>query len=250
MMFPHSILKGLMIAALLLPCTRLSFSETAVSPTSDTLGFNALVLRIAGEYPTDGTHGYWWPKAGEGNYDGCTRDLELQGKRVMRGEEKKRAYCCGLTLEVFLRAYKEWLKDHGGEEASVLTPENWKEFQRQWFVVEKNGPGPSAAAEQFGLGKTIPRGEARPGDFVQIWRTENKNGKVSGHSVIFLDWVRDAGGNPNGFRYWSTQPGTKGINEVTEHYGPDGGMAEQYTYFCRIEPRAVKAAPKTETEMK
>jgi len=149
---------------------------------------------------------------------------------------------------VFLRAYKEWLKYHGGEEASVLTPTNWKEFQRLWFVVEKNGPGPSAAAESFGLGKTIPRVEARPGDFVQIWRTANKNGKVSGHSVIFLDWVRDAQGNPSGFRYWSTQPGTKGIHEVTEHFGPDGGMSEEYTYFCRIEPSAKIPDKKTGAE--
>lgn len=245
-MRPRSILISLLIAGVLLFCSRESYSDTAEKPTSETLPFNSLVVRILAEYPTDGTHGYWWPKAGEGNYDGCTRDMELQGRRVMRGEEKKRGYCCGLTLEVFLRAYKEWLKDHGGEEASVLTPAKWGEFQRLWFVLAKNGPGPSAAAEAFGLGKTIPRAEARSGDFVQIWRTPNKKGNVSGHSVIFLDWVRDPEGKPTGFRYWSTQPGTKGIGEVTEYYGPDGGMADEYTYFCRIEPRAEK--PKANTE--
>lgn len=199
--------------------------------------FNRMVLRLVREYPADGTHRYWWPRSGEGNYDGCTRDLFLLGQRVMRGEAEGRTYCCGVTLEVFLRAYQEWLAGHGGEQATRVRPEEWSRFQKLWFVLKQNGPGPSAALEAFDLGRTIPREEALPGDFVQIWRTKNAAGKMTGHSVIFLDWVRDEAGRITGFRYWSSQPATNGIGERVEHFGPDGGMSEEYTYFGRVEPQ-------------
>ena len=67
--------------------------------------FNRLVLEVAAEYPTDGTHGYYWPKAGDEDfvrYDGCTRDMFYLGKIAMRGEPQSRSFCCGFTLEVFL----------------------------------------------------------------------------------------------------------------------------------------------------
>jgi hypothetical protein len=136
--------------------------------------FNQIVLSVLKEYPTDGTNDYWWPRAGESDYSGCTRDLSLAGVRVMKGEPQRRTYCCGLTLEVFLRSYIRWLETRGGEQASAVAPADWPEFQKYWFVLEKNGPGPSAALEKFKLGRTIPMNEALPGDFVQIWRTHSK----------------------------------------------------------------------------
>ncbi len=196
--------------------------------------FNQLVLKVLKEYPTDGTHGYWWPRSGEGDYDGCTRDLYFLGQKVMKGEEKGRTYCCGLTLEVFLEAYNRWLKDHGGEKFAALKPEDWPRFKRLWFVEKHNGPGPSSALEAFQMGKTIPAEAALPGDFIQIWRTPNEKGKETGHSVIFLDWTRDEEGKIAGIRYWSTQPGTQGISEREEFYGPNGGVSAQTTWFGRV----------------
>ncbi|MBN1900137.1 hypothetical protein JW926_02275 [Candidatus Sumerlaeota bacterium] len=215
--------------------------------------FNQIVLETIKQYPVDGTHGYWWPKEGEGNYDGGTEDVFFEGKQVMKGEEKKRTYCCGLTLEAFLKSYKKWLEKRGGEKASVVSPDQWARFKKLWFVEKLNGPGPSAALEEFGLGKTIEPDEAIPGDFIQIWRTVPEGKKSpSGHSVIFIDWERNAAGRISGIRYWSTQPGTNGIHERVETLGSDGGINGEFTYFARVEPKAnkVKEETKTKTESK
>jgi hypothetical protein len=113
-----------------------------------------------------------------------------------------------------------------------------------WFVQELNGPGPSAALEEFGLGRTIEADEALPGDFIQIWRTIKKGKKSpTGHSVIFLDWVKNEAGKISGIKYWSSQPGTKGIGNRVEYFGPDGGINGLNTHFGRVEPKARKAKP-------
>lgn len=196
--------------------------------------FNQLVLDVAAEYPADGTHDYWWPKRGEGHYDGCSRDMQLGGVTVMSGEPRGRTYCCGFTLEIFLEALNRWRREHPGA-APQLTPEEWPRFQRLWFVEDINGPGPSAALEAYGIGGTIASDELVAGDFVQLWRTETDTGKLSGHSVIFLGWVRDWRGEAAGMRYFSTQPKTDGIGEATELFGGDGGLSRRFCHFGRVE---------------
>jgi hypothetical protein len=156
----------------------------------------------------------------------------------MKGESEKRTYCCGVTLEVFLEAYKKWLARRGGEVNSAVALDDWSTFKKDWFVRESNGPGPSAALENFSLGKEIPAEEALPGDFVQIWRTENEKGKATGHSVILLEWVKDEEGKITGMKYWSSQPGTDGISERIENIGPGGGINPEHTYYGRVEPKA------------
>jgi len=199
--------------------------------------FNKMVLAEIARYPTDGTHGYWWPKSGEGKYDGVTQDLYYQGVKVLSGEPQKRTFCCGLTLEVFLNAWNKYLEQNPeAAKATKLTPQEWAKFQRLWFVEKLNGPGPSVALEQYGLGRTVSMEEALPGDFVQLWRHSG-----SGHSVIFLDWVRDDQGKITGLRYWSTQTSTKGINETVEYFGEAGReedkkkMVREYLYIGRVE---------------
>ena len=228
------------LAMIIFACTPIRY-QSAAEKTAALPEFNKIVLEVIKKYPTDGTHKYWWPKNGEGNYSGCTRDLYLCGKRVMKGEPQKRTYCCGLTLEVFLVSYEKWLEKHGGENASLISPDDWQRFQKLWFVENTNGPGPSAALEEFRLGRTIEPDMALPGDFVQIWRTP-KEGKTipTGHSVIFLNWVRDKADKIEGMRYWSTQPGTNGISERIEYFGSKGGIAGENTHFARVIPDAKK----------
>jgi hypothetical protein len=234
------ILSALFFTILLLSCMHAK-QDQATQTTKKLPEFNQIVLDTIKQYPTDGTHGYWWPKSGEGNYDGGTQDIYFDGKQVMKGEEKKRTYCCGLTLEIFLKAYKTWLKEKGGDKASVVSPDQWGRFKKLWFVEKTNGPGPSAAIEEFGLGKTIEADQAIPGDFIQIWRTVPEGKKSpSGHSVIFINWERNEAGRITGIRYWSTQPGANGISERVENFGPDGGVNGEFTYFARVEPKAKK----------
>lgn len=216
-----------------------SASSVARFITPDLPAFNRVVLELAAAYPTDGTHDYWWPRGGEGGgYDGVSRDLFLNGVKVMDGEPQKRTFCCGLTLEVFLEAYKVYTEKNGADSLAPVTPDKWGDFQRVWFVEKANGPGPSAAIVKYGLGKEIPANDAVAGDFVQIWRTKNRKGNASGHSVIFLEWVKGEEDNIIGMRYWSTQPGTKGINERIEYFGPFGGVSTEYTFYGRVEPKA------------
>ncbi len=236
----------LLFAGLVAPAAVAAAEEAASRKLPE---FNRLVLEEIEQYPTDGTHDYWWPRSGEFDYDGVTQDLFLDGVKVLSGEPEQRTFCCGLTLEVFLNAYKEYLEKHGDGLGKRLSAEEWGEFQGLWFVKEINGPGPSAALEEFGLGREISREEVLPGDFVQIWRRwdQEKKSHGSGHSVIFLEWVRDESGEISGMKYFSTQPSTDGIRENIEYFGgPDetSGIAEEFTYYGRVDiPLADQETP-------
>lgn len=200
--------------------------------------FNRAVLLLSAEYPTDGTHAYWWPRAGESSYDGVSEDIYFNGQLILKGEPERRTFCCGLTLEVFAKAYQAYLNHTGTE--SKIPDDQWGRFRQIWFVREINGPGPSEALEEYGLGREIPMEEALPGDFVQIWRRWDKE-KVkngSGHSVIFLDWVRDDSGTITGMHYFSTQKSTNGVGINTEYFGDENatdGMAKEFTTYGRVE---------------
>lgn len=171
---------------------------------------NKSIVQLMLEYPTDGKHTYWWPRAGESSYDGGTTDVILNGKTVMKGEPEARTFCCGLTLEVFYRyaATKP--------EVAQKLAENSGKFKADWFCREMNSPGPLDAMQAAGIGqKIVDLEQALPGDFVQLWR----NGK-SGHSVVFVNWIKDASGKRVGLQYWSTQTSTDGIGFASESFGP------------------------------
>lgn len=111
-----------------------------------------------------------------------------------------------------------------------------KTFQQIWYgtqqstVERQQGP----ALEYMGIGKNISHSEALPGDFAQIWRTNN-----SGHSVIFLGWAEE-NGKIVGIKYRSSQgrgPGS-GVGNRTEYFSdtgkPNGSVVRQRTYISRI----------------
>lgn len=176
---------------------------------------NASIVRILKTYPTDGSHDYWWPKRGEGNYDGATTDIVVNGQTVMTGEPKGRTFCCGLTLEVYYR-YLQSAPKLSTASAAL----DHKDFKGNWFCKEINSPGPLDALSKYQLGTAITNwDEARPGDFVQLWRTNR-----SGHSVIFINWVYSSKGDKIGIQYWSTQIPTSGIGYRTELFGNMPGV--------------------------
>lgn len=164
---------------------------------------------------------------GEAHYDGATTDVIIKGQKVMSGEPKGRSYCCGLTLEVF---YRTLLAD--SEPDDQWTSSVAADFQRLWFCKAINSPGPQDAMLEFGVGQKIAHNDALPGDFVQLWRH-----KRSGHSVIFVAWAQDPEGRRVGLHYWSTQPGTDGINFNTELFaqGADGLIADKLS-VTRLQP--------------
>ena len=195
---------------------------------SELPAMNDRVVQLLLEYPRDGTHAYWWPRKGPSPYDGSTTDILLQGKKIMRGEANRRTYCCGLTLEVCYRALLE------GEKAPpALTAETADQLRKLWFCTGKYSSGPTEAMERFGIGRRIERPEdALPGDFVQIWRADG-----TGHSVVFVAWALDTEDRRVGMHYWSTQPGTGGLDFHAEAIGKYGKVIDlDRTSFARLAP--------------
>jgi len=182
---------------------------------------NASIVRMILEYPRQGQHTYWWPRSGEGSYDGSTTDILVGGLRAMRGEEKARTFCCGLTLEIALRYIAQQ-----PPQQDQLTSEGLSRFKKLWFCENLFSPGPQDALLAFRMGKKVNDWAfARPGDFVQLWR-KNK----SGHSVVFVDWARTEDDKIVGVHYWSTQPGTNGIGFARELFGETGKLMDRESF--------------------
>jgi hypothetical protein len=176
---------------------------------------NPIVLEVLRSYPADGTHAYYWPKSG--GWKGCTKDLKYCGELLAAGDPKGRAYCCGLTFEVFFDAWMLWCRRNKHEESVAgLDVKAMKRVQSEWFGSKEDPTCLQTAFVANGLGHVVAKWEeATAGDFVQLWRN---NG--SGHSVVFLSWIKERE-SIVGLRYWSTQPSTKGIGEREERFGAE-----------------------------
>jgi hypothetical protein len=186
------------------------------SPAPALGALNARIVEVLRSYPTDGTHAYHWPKSG--SWCGNTKDLHYRGALYAAGDPEKRAYCCGLTFEVFLEAYRLWCEAEKREFVlpGIADHEALTEFRKRWFGVGGETTTMQQALVQARLGTAIAKlDDAEPGDFVQLWRN---NG--SGHAVIFLGWERDPRTKViTALRYWSTQKSTNGIGERREAIG-------------------------------
>lgn len=205
------------------------FFANAIFAQEDSVkDMNDYVIKAVLSYPTDGTHDYWWPK--DGAYDGATTDVLYMNKKVMRGEPKGRSYCCGFTLEIFYKVLNQYMNENKMTAAGKLTPENAGDFKTFWFVREKNGDGPGDAMIKYGCGIRINDiKDAKRGDFIQIWRFSG-----SGHSVILWDVNKDKDGQIVSIKYFSTQPGTKGVNFNTETIGKPKGIDLSHTHISRM----------------
>ena len=78
-------------------------------------------------------------------------------------------------------------------------------------------PGVVQALVSRGLGKAVRLEDAKPGDFLQFWRSVQL-AAPSGHSAIYLSHDTDATGQIT-LRYWSSQPATNGIGVHSEKVG-------------------------------
>lgn len=193
--------------------------------------FREALLAVLEDYPTDGTHDYHWPKSG--GWAGVTRDLDYRGARVADGDPAGRCYCCGLTFELFFRAYESCCAaaDQPFEIPGIADVKAVKALRKAWFGADGNRRTMQNAIGAAGLGRPIEDFESvRRGDFVQLWRSSG-----SGHSVVFLDWLREEGAIV-GLRYWSTQKSTQGIGTRTERFARDGnkGVDPAQLYVARV----------------
>jgi hypothetical protein len=192
--------------------------------------FAKLVLEVAKTYPTDGTHGYYWPKSG--SWPGTTMDLFYMGKKVGEADPKKRCFCCGITFEVFFRAYENYCaKAKKPFRILDLDADGVLKLRHEWFgPTEKDRTTLQKAITLYKLGKAIPLEDARPGDFCQLWRHSG-----NGHSVIVVALEKDAAGKPAALRYWSSQGSTNGISENVERFSDEKkGVIAAETYVARV----------------
>ena len=79
----------------------------------------------------------------------------------------------------------------------------------------------AGAVVKYGLGIQITNlHDAKAGDFIDFSRIK------SGHTAVFINWLKDDKGNIVGFKYWSTQGSTNGISYKEEYFSdnPQGNF--------------------------
>lgn len=209
--------------ALLLLC---SFTAAAEEQSKS---FNEYVLEIMKSYPTDGSMQYAW--VNDKGYYGITTDLTYLDTLFIKGDEQKRSYCSGITFEVFFQAYQAYNEANGFTRIGDLDSlDKMEEFRRKWYGVGGDRRTIKHALESSGLGYQVTDlNQVEPGDFVQIWRHSG-----SGHTVIFINWIKDTEGEILGFNYWSTNT-NQGPGYREEYFGDSGkAMILNETYFMKV----------------
>ncbi|WP_428305891.1 hypothetical protein [Lacipirellula sp.] len=191
-------------------------AEQSAPPAED-------VLAVAAAIPDGGT--YVWDGG-----SGVPHEIRHEGETILPAQ-KKGTYCSGFTFTVAMEAARERGLLRGKSADAV------RQFQKEWYGSTKEAAERQCAlaVERLGIGKEITDlMDARPGDFVQIWRT-NK----TGHSVVFVDWVRE-GETVVGLKYRSSQKSTNGVGDRVEYFadakGHDGKVDRRRTYVARLDP--------------
>jgi hypothetical protein len=235
----------------LLDTDRVRFTP-AEGMLEDQPGFNHYIVEAINDgerYPKDSTWPYCWSYYGDecGDMWGMIWGLWYLGEDLFPGGGD--CFCTGHTLEIFFDAYERWQDENA---ASVLDPFGALEvddvdrgaFYQHW---QGYGVGDDASAadafEYAGIGEKLPRSaweDAMTGDFANISRSTG-----SGHSIIFVAWVRDDD-EIVGLRYYGcngsgdSRPdpddpdnvrGVSGPSFVTEYFEGHGGTVLQSYVF-------------------
>jgi len=186
----------------------ISFSQTS---------YKDFVVREANKYE-GGT--YVWKGSG------CPIDLAYKDQ-VILPKSLVGTHCSGFTFTVVFNTLKE------NQLIDFLEMNQLKEFQNHWYGNTEVGAETQCvyALSKFKLGRNVSLEEAQAGDFVQFWRN-NK----SGHSVVFLAWVKDEKGKITGLKYRSSQKLTNGIGDRIEPIGfGEKDINPKRIYVGRIE---------------
>ena len=170
-----------------------------------------------------------YPNAFGGQYsttgNGVLETVYHKGQVVL--EHTGGTYCSGATFTIAMKIIN---KRNLFANKSL---QEVKKFQQIWYgsdpssIIQQQGP----ALESMGIGGAISQQEALPGDFAQIWRTNN-----SGHSTIFTGWIVDSG-KIVGIKYRSSQGSGagSGLGNREERFSDSGGsIMRDRLYFSRI----------------
>lgn len=178
------------------------------------------------------------------NYNGVTTTLYYQNQVLLKAHPSgnRASHCSGITFEVFYRAMEARNKRFGiaADNFNGMTWDELFDFVLHWYAAQgpKSQSNIAIAVEKYGVGQRINRLEdARPGDFIDFSR-ENS----TGHTAVFLDWIKE-GDKIVGFKYWSSQGSTNGINYVQEYFNLLSPKGKKYgnviidrVYIARVVP--------------
>ena len=180
-----------------------------------------LELVVANSFDDGG--GYVWKDS-----TGAPMEIRHQGAVVL-AKQPQGTYCSGFTFTVAM----ETARRRGLLEGKSF--DEVKRFQKAWYGATKDAAETQCAwaVEKLGIGRRIKSLDAaKPGDFLQLWRT-NK----SGHSVLLVELVRD-GERIVGVHYRSSQGSTDGIGDRTEYFADvpdrDGKLDRKRIYVARL----------------
>ncbi|MGH4052513.1 MAG: Ig-like domain-containing protein [Clostridium sp.] len=174
------------------------------------------------------------------HYNGVTQDIVYNGATLLRAnpDGSKSSHCVGLTFEVFFKAMQTRNTDAGISKDSFnnMSYENMTDAMLTWYsalgTLKSQGDQLAAAIEKYGLGTRITNlEEVRTGDFIDFSRTTG-----SGHTAVFINWIRD-NNNIIGFKYWSTNVSTNGINYKEEYFSDsvkEGTVYRNQLYIGRV----------------
>jgi hypothetical protein len=174
---------------------------------------NHYVLKVISAYPQAGSYPYhcsWTPREYD-IYNGVTQDLWYKGMVVAKAypDGSRCSYCCGFTFEAFVRAMKLRNVQKGLEmdDFNGMTFNDLFNLLQIWYI-EGDGDSERRGIVAYGLGRAITDPEqARAGDFLSYDFAPS-----GGHSVIFIEWVRDAQNKIVGLKYFSSNlSGTRGV---------------------------------------
>lgn len=201
-------------------------SKAELQTIASKLELNNYVLKVIPEY--EGDEYPYLLNNDYKNYNGVTENIVYQDALIAKADPygSKASHCVGLTYEVFFRAMKERNKDAGitSDNFNNMTVEDMKDFLLTWYAAKgyskSEGNQLAGAIVKYGLGTQITDLEnAKVGDFIDFSRTK------SGHTAVFINWLRDDKNNIVGFRYWSTQESTNGIGFKEEYFSDNAQEA-------------------------
>jgi hypothetical protein len=257
----HLVLIGYDTTGATVATDELDFTPTEeVCSIPDPPGFNHYTVEAINDwdlFPKDGTYPYCWEATGDtcGENWGMVHDGWYGGVMVFPGGGD--CFCSGHTLEIFLRAYRLWQAENGVPETTpfrvggrelTLDDVDIGPFYQHWqgFGVATEASAANAFA-YAGIGEVLPPArwdEALPGDYANISRSTG-----SGHAVIFVDWIRDAG-TIVGLRYYGCNSSghscpdpadpldtlhNSGPSFATEYFDGHGGtVLPEYVFVGRV----------------
>ncbi|AOY75241.1 hypothetical protein [Clostridium formicaceticum] len=205
---------------------------------------NPYVLQVIKSYKIAGGRYPYLLNNDYANYNGVTTTLHYQNQELLKAHPSgnRASHCSGITFEVFFKAMQARNRQLG------ISPDNfnnmtWDElydFVLTWYAAKgpKSQSNIAVAVEKYGVGQRIRNlEEAAAGDFIDISRENN-----TGHTAVFLEWIRE-GNQIIGFKYWSSQDSTRGIQYNQEYFNVISPNGKKYgnvmidrVYVARVLP--------------